>query len=321
MGLPTQVQKQADAVELYDKKLAEAQAKPPEPEDDTQPPAEEPNKPEVIEPAPPARQDEEAALWRQRFQSLQGMYNSQVPTLQQQVKALSDQLAELQAQQRQPEPTKGHTEGLITKTDVEAFGADLIDVSRRVAQEELSKVATMYEDRINRLTSELEAARRDVGSVAQSQAQSQQEQFLTALSSKLPKWRELQETAECQEFLGTHIPGTRTEWNDALVSAAARFDIKAVTEVFEQFFARYPKYAPAKPRQQTQANQAELSRQVTPSRSSGGSQTPTAKRAYTGHEYEQESMRMVRLAQQGKHDEAARLEAELNAALADGRVR
>jgi len=168
----------------------------------------------------------------------------------------------------------------------------------------------------------LQAARQDVGQVVQTQVHSQQEQFFAGLNASIPKWQEIQATTECQEFLASPVPGTRTEWNTVLLDAANSADLPRVLQVFEQFFARHPKYSPkAKATPRPQPNRSELERQVAPSKAGAAPSLAESKRVYTGSEYEVESMKMVRLAQAGRHDEATRLEAELNAALAEGRVR
>lgn len=329
MGLPRQVQRQAEAVEQFDKAVAEAEAKPPaeqpDGQGDTQPPAEEANKPEVAV-TPPAKQPDDAAVWKQRFQTLQGMFNSQVPQLQQQVRDLTAKLEQLSARPAEPEPQPSSE--LVTKTDVDSFGADLVDLVRRGAREEVSRVASTYEAKIAKLESELAEARNRVGAVSQMQEQSASEAFFSGLDQAIPKWREIQETPECQAWLSSHVPGSTTDWNAVLVSAAERFDLNAVKQVFGEFFSKHPQHAPQQPRRQPQPTQrtqqarSELERQVAPARTGGqGASASSEKRVYTGREYEAESMRLIRMAQQGKHDEAARLEAELNSALAEGRVR
>jgi hypothetical protein len=328
MGLPRQVQRQVEAVEQFDKAVAEAENKPPaqttDEQGETQPPAEEAHKPEATAP-PPAKQPDEASVWKQRFQTLQGMFNSQVPNLQQQVRDLTARIEALSTRPAETEPPPSSE--LVTKNDVDSFGADLVDLVRRGAREEVQRVSTQYEGKIAKLESELAEARKSVGAVSQMQEQSASEAFFAGLDSTIPKWREIQETAECQAWLSSPVPGSTTEWNEVLVNAANRFDLNAVKQVFGEFFSKHPQLAPQQPRRQQQPPapskaRSELERQVAPTKAgSQGAPSSSEKRLYTGREYEAESMRLVRMAQQGKHDEAARLEAELNSALAEGRVR
>jgi hypothetical protein len=95
MALPKQVQAQADALEQYERQVADARkANEPKPDD---PPSDPPKDPPANAPAPapapapaepPKPVDDDSSTWRQRYLSLQGQYNSQVPALQQQVQTL-----------------------------------------------------------------------------------------------------------------------------------------------------------------------------------------------------------------------------------------
>lgn len=331
MGLPQQIQKQVAAVEAFDKKVAESEAakvapaEPQEPQEPQAPAEETPKPPEPPKAEEPPKSADEAALWKQRFLSLQGMYNSQVPALQQQLRDLKAELDSLKQQQTPPDQTRQQRKELVTKNDVEAFGEDLIDVIRRGAREEIAAITEHYEQQIATLHTALAEATNTVHSVADTQAKTQSDTFFSALSDKIPNWKKIQETPECQNFLASQIPGTSMTWNDALVGAASRFELEAVLGVFGQFFSTHPQLDPNRPKPPTKPaarNQGELERLVTPQRvQTSGPASAAGKRMYTGPEYEHESMRVVRLSQQGKHEEAARLESELNTALQEGRVR
>lgn len=330
MALPKQVQAQIDAVEEFEKQVAEARAadepkpeSPPEQPTDSPQPEAQPREPEATDPV--KQQDEDPAVWRQRYLSLQGQYNSQVPTLQRQVQQLTDTVSQLteqlQASQQQkaveePEVSKSD---LVTKDDVETFGADLVDLARRIADEQFGKRESKYIRQIEALEEQLAEAKGQVGEVAQSQAQSAAERFFTDLDSTVPGWEQIQAAEESQAWLTSRIPGTSVTWDAALKDAAARRDIGAVKEVFDALFERHPHLDP-KAKQRTNPARQELQRQVAPGKSSATNTTPQSRRSYTGADYQAESLRLLRLMKSGQIEEAGRLEAELNAALAEGRV-
>jgi hypothetical protein len=328
MALPKQVQAQADALEQYERQVADARkANEPKPDD---PPPDSPKDPQGSAPAPapapapaesPKPADDDSNTWRQRYLSLQGQYNSQVPALQQQVQTLTESVSQLTQQLKVKEaPPPAPEADLVTKKDVDAFGEDLVDLARRIAKEEFGKRETKYVERIEALQGQLAEAKGQVGEVVESTAKSANERFFEALDARLPGWDKVQATAECQEWLGARIPGTTVTWDMALKDAAGRRDVKTVLEVFENFFGKHPTLDPnAKAPAPAPAKQ-ELQRQVAPSKSSASTPTANTKRTYTGAEYQTESMRLMRLMQKGAADEAGRLEAELNAALAEGRV-
>lgn len=332
MALPKQVQAQADALEQFERQVAEARAAQPKSDE---PPATPPKDPEGSAPAPapapapaepPKPTDDDSGTWRQRYLSLQGQYNSQVPALQQQVQTLTESVAQLTQQlktKEAPAPAPAPEADLVTKKDVDAFGEDLVDLARRIAKEEFGKRETKYIERIEALQGQLSEAKGQVGEVVESTAKTANERFFETLDARLPGWGEVQATAECQEWLGSRIPGTTVTWDMALKDAASRRDVKTVLEVFDAFFAKHPALNPkaAAPAPAPAPAKQELQRQVAPSRSTASAPSvQQGQRTYTGAEYQAESNRLMRLMQQGKVDEANRLEAELNAALAERRV-
>lgn len=330
MALPKQVQAQADALEQFEQQVAAARAAN-EPKQDE--PPDPPKDPEGSAPAPapapapteaPKPTDDDSSTWRQRYLSLQGQYNSQVPALQQQVQTLTESVAQLTQQlktKEAPAPASEPEAELVTKKDVDAFGEDLVDLARRIAKEEFGKRESKYLKQIEALQGQLAEAKGQVGEVVESTAKSANERFFEALDARIPGWDTVQGTAECQEWLGTRIPGTTATWDMALKDAATRRDVKTVLEVFEVFFEKHPALNPNKPPAPApSAAKQELQRQVAPSKSSASTPTANTKRTYTGAEYQTESMRLLRLMQKGQAEEAGRLEAELNAALAEGRV-
>lgn len=331
MALPKQVQAQADALEQYERQVAEARsAQQPKP---AEAPNNPPKDPEASAPAPapapapaeaPKPSDDDSSTWRQRYLSLQGQYNSQVPALQQQVHTLTDSVAQLTQQLKAKEAPAPATEPdaeLVTRKDVDAFGEDLVDLARRIAKEEFGKRESKYIKQIEALQGQLAEAKGQVGEVVETTAKSANERFFETLDARLPGWDKVQATAECQEWLGTRIPGTAVTWDAALKEAARARDVKAVLEVFEAFFEKHPTLNPKAPAPAPAPTKQELQRQVAPSKSAAAAPSvSSSKRVYTGAEYQAESNRLMRLMQQGKAAEVAQLEGELNAALAEGRV-
>ena len=328
MALPKQVQRQADELAAYEQQVLDArEANEPKPDETTNTEAKSEsveNAQQSVDNAPKPTGDDDASLWRQRYQSLQGQFNSQVPALQQQVRQLTDTVGslteKLEKQVVQP-PNVDEQIELVTKTDVDAFGEDLVDLARRIAKEEFGKRESKYLQQIDALEGKLTEATGQVGEVQQTQAAATTERFFENLNQQLPTWEKIQSTTECQDWLGTRIPGVNLTWNQALLDAANSRNVSAVMEVFNAFFERYPAYDPKTQGQTQTSARQELNRQVAPSKSSASSPQSTQKRVYTAREYEQESMKIMRLMQQGKKEDVRRLEAELDAAAAEGRIR
>lgn len=330
MALPKQVQAQASVADEYDKQVAAAQlAAEPKQEEPTQSePEQEPEKqsqePVSVDPQKPTEDDPNSLTWRQRFQSLQGQFNSQMPALQQQVAQLTEFADQLQAKLKeqktasQPEPEQSQ---LVTTKDVEAFGEDLVDLARRIAKEEFGRRESKYIKQIEALEGQLTKAEDQVGEVVQSQAKTAQDRFFENLSTTVPSWEQVQATDDCQTWLATRIPGSQSTWNDALLNAANRRDVQSVKEVFDTFFEKYPSHNPSAKKQQQSSARQELNRQVAPGKSTASNPSSQTGRVYTSADYIAESNRIVRLSQQGKHDQAMQLQSELDAAQTEGRIR
>jgi hypothetical protein len=140
-------------------------------------------------------------------------------------------------------------------------------------------------------------------------------------NTAIPTWEAIQATDDCQTWLATRIPGSQATWNDALLNAAGRQDVSAVKEVFDTFFERYPAHNPSAKKQQQSNARQELNRQVAPGKSTASNPSSQNGRIYTSADYIAESNRIVRLSQQGKHDQAMQLQTELDAAQTEGRIR
>lgn len=326
MALPKQVQAQADALAEFEKQVAAGNTPADDPKPTEDPPADpapEPT-PQPQEPAPaePPKPAEDADKWKQRYLSLQGQFNSQVPALQDQVRQLTETVTQLTAklEQQTTKPVEPQEPSeLVTNKDVEAFGEDLVDLARRIAKEEFGKRESKYIKQIEALEGQLAAAKGDVDNVAQNQAQTAMDRFFEGLTKAIPTWQEVQATEECQTWLTTRVPGTRATWDQALKQAAADRDVAAVVEVFDVFFEKHPNLNPKAKQQKADSAKQELSRQVAPGKSTATAQ-PQGKRTYSQQDYWNESQRQLTAMKQGRMEEAQRIEAELDAALREGRV-
>lgn len=327
MGLPKQVQAQVEQAAQIEQQLAAeraAQQPPPEgaeappdtppvavetPPEPTAPPVTtaQPTSPPVVEQKPVD------GLWEQKYRTLQGMFSRETQQLREQLLTVNQQLATVMKERQEREAPKPSP--LVTEKDVEAFGGDLIDMARRVAREEFGTREQAYVDKIAQLEAQVQ---KQFGDVQQSQQASSREIFFSKLTQAVPTWRELEQTDAAQQWLASRVPGASFTWNDVLVNAAQRFDSDAAIEVFNTFSATQPRAAEPQPASRARS---ELSRQVTPQKSNAAPPVSAAKRNYNSADYEAESMRIIRLSKQGKFDEAAAIEQELNAALQEGRVR
>lgn len=122
---------------------------------------------------------EDAAKWEQRYRSLDGMIQAR----DRQIEQLHQLLAGMQQVKAAPEPTPAKAPtALVSERDVETFGADVVDLNRRVAKEELSGYVVALEEKLAALQARLDG-------VQQTTALSVQDRFEAKLTSLAPKWR------------------------------------------------------------------------------------------------------------------------------------
>lgn len=149
------------------------------------------------EPAVPAADDglarirEDAAKWEQRYRSLDGMIQARDRQIDQLHQLLAGMQANPATRQDTEQPQAKH---LVKKEDEEAFGADLIDLARRISKEESGAY-------IEALEGKLAALEERLSGVAQTTAVSVHERFETRLTEAAPSWKKHDDNPAFIEWL------------------------------------------------------------------------------------------------------------------------
>lgn len=324
MALPKQVQAQLAEVEELEKTLT---AQPSKKKKDKAPEvseevdteaevtveAEEATKPEEAKPADTSPTDVEDDF-KQKYNTLRGKYDAEVPRLHQQLRELTTRLDELQKEKdaKPAEPTKAKEKvSYVTDEDRAEFGEELIDVQRRVAKE----VAQDYEERfeqqeaiIRELQNQLKKTGNEVGEM----------NFAQRLNKLVPDFQEIDADPRWVAWLNEVDPIIRDQRRVLAQKAFNEGDAEAVAHYVSLF-----KQTIATPEEPERAQrQAELEKQVTPNRSANTSKAPsTGAKLYTERDVQAAWQKVRTLNQRGDHAGAEKLEAELTAAYLEGRVR
>lgn len=307
MGLQRAQEQEARANELLEqqrKQLAEVAAQtqnaPATPAASATPPA-----PTGTPPTPP-KQDEET--YEARYKVLHGKYQAEVPRLHEQNRQLSDRLEDVarqlsEATKRLAEVEAGKVRGtLVKEEEVEQFGEPLIDVMRRAAREELDAVLKAKDAEISEL-------REAVSGIKHETARSRTVSFEDALTNLVPNWSVVNDDPKFHAWLLEIDPATNLDRQHALDIHANAKDAAKVAAVFKAFLKQTD----------TRAATAESGVEQLLTPNSGSAATPPGMvMAYTRQEIKQAfaDIRAGRLPPK----EAAALEAEINAALREGRV-
>ena len=322
MDLPKAIQAQLDEAAEIEKQLTQPETQGTE-QTDTEPVADtapEPA-PEVVpqsEPASEPKQENAEEIWKRRFETLAGKYEAETPRLHQQIRDLQTQL-ESQAKalievQSRPQPTPEPVKPLVTSDDEESFGADLVNLMRRVATEATNSVA----DRMARLeaaASQINTLQQKVSEVSTSQAQTAEERFYAKITEAVPDWQEVDKDDRWLAWLAEYDPVVGAPRQNALNAAGEALDAGRVAALFNQW-----KALNVVPQQQAAAQtQAELQRQVAPSKSKATTAKPATEKFWSADEYERAFDPRLRATMSG--GEIEKLQAEADRAAAEGRVR
>jgi hypothetical protein len=294
MALPEQIRKQTEAVQELYKQLntddnTGAGATPPAdgtvpPVDNAgaTPPADENSVPNNAAPPPANEQKpggdnvpEETVL--QKYKTLQGMYNAEVPRLHQQNREMSQRvqqmeqlLASLSAQQQQAATTpQSHAaEKLVTEKDVEEYGESL-DVMRKVSREELIPVAQRLAQ-IEAMLSQMQThVVPQVQNLAQRQQMSAEQQFWADLAAAVPNFRDINGNEAFQSWLLEADPLTGITRQTYLDDAQRNLDARRVVNFFRTWLEITGQAAVAQSTGNATAAASELEKQVVPGRSRG----------------------------------------------------
>lgn len=320
MALPKQVQDQLKALEEIEKQLTTKPAEPPAdvPQD---PPADptpaEPTEPKPADPDPKPAEPKPAPTepvadekWEQKYKTLKGMYDAEVPRLHAELRELKAQMDQLRRSAEKPaEPTKpAQPTKLVTDEDVAAFGSDLIEVQRKVARE----VASEFRTEIDELKAENQRLREQMTATDSKVGETT---FEARLHRMIPDFAEVNVDPKWVEWLNEFDPIIRGPRKLLAQDAFNRGDAEAVADYVKLFKQSIAPVEPVKDKAD------ELQRQVQPSRTSTSSATvPQKGKTYSSSQIQNMFQKAALLGAQGKHDEAKQLEAEIDAAYMEGRV-
>lgn len=323
MALPRQVAQRIKEVEDIERQLSGETQQPepsveeaevveqPEPEAEL---AQEPETPEVA-PEPevekPEKPEEDAAVWRQKYKTLQGMYDKEVPQLHSQVKDLKAELNKIsEAMKAKQEEEVKAPQSLVTDEDVQNFGEDLISVQRKVAQE----VAAQYDAKLEAYEAKIAKLEESLGTTQSSVAESS---FESRLHRLVPNFSEVNADPKWIAWLDEVDPVLRAPRRSVAEQAYQSGDAEGVAyyvDMFNKTIAPEPEPEVVKPNK-------ELESQIQPSRKAA-SNAPTSQKGknYTTAQITQMFNKAARLSSTGKVDEANKLEAEIDSAYMQGRV-
>ncbi len=318
MALPKQVAQQLKEIEEIEKQLQAPAAEPPvDPEESGQTTDESVDevvaeKPKLVEVTPTQPEAEKVSeeTWEHKYHRLQGKYDAEVPRLHAQVKELAGYVEQLRnkAEQAPVAPTPTKAERLVTDADIDEYGEAMVDLQRRVAREEIRADLEAIKAENERLKQMLLQTGSQMGEVS----------FEQRLHRLVPDFDQINNDPQWVAWLDTVDPILRAPRRAIAQDAFSKGDAEAVAHYVDIFRGET-----GEPQNQPErsAKRAELERQVQPTRTSAA-KTPSSKvgKTYSRSDVEKMFTKVALLGSQQKHEEAKKLEAEIDAAFKEGRV-
>jgi hypothetical protein len=318
MALPKAIQRQVDQAAAAEQNLQLVQAEPGPTvvENVAQllqaPPAESANPLTAPAPATPPAPSED---WQQKYRSLQGIFAQKTGELQAQVKSYESQLSALQ---KQVADLAAHKEAKPARPtadpkDVESFGADMIDMVQRYAEQVFQRLASQFGQKVTEFEGRLAGLEQKVSGVSEKTDNTLEQQFYATLGGLVPDWEQINTDPRWLQWLGTVDPIYGAPRQAALDAAHQRLDAQRVASVFKAFKASLPA-----------GRQDALAQQVAPSGAAGSVPAPAAqqqKSVLSAKSVEKFYRDLAQGKYAGREAEAAKLEAEIDLAAAEGRIR
>lgn len=329
MALPKQVQEQADQadalqLELYgDKQTTEssvttASVVTPDAQQQADP-APTPAPAPATEPASKPDAPEDTTDWKQKYKTIQGMYDAEVPHLQGKVKNLTDTVSELtekvseltsKLRERDTTAAVESRRNLVTDDDRREFGDEMIDFARKVAREETAE-----------LVAQLEASSAEIAELKQRLSETG-EQVVTAsfehrLAQLVPDFAQVNVDRKWIEWLNEVDPMLRGPRMTAAQAAYAQGDAEGVAH-----FVRLFKESQQPAESPIHAPSTELESQIQPATAAAEAPSASPKgQQYTDADIRRMFKRVMELNVAGNTEAAKKLEMEIDSAYREGRVR
>lgn len=290
----------------------------------SQPPAANDAQPQTVAtPAQPAAApqapDKTEAYWEQRFKTVIGMQQVEMPKLHSTIKTLESTVTSLKSELDQVKATKQQsqqTQPSVDPKDVEAFGSEMIEMVRRYAEQTFTMLSGQFEGKFAAVDGRVARLEEVVTGVNTRAVVSQEAQFYTTLTQLVSDWEEINQEDRWKAWLAEVDPVYGVPRQAALDAAFdrdnGRFDASRAANVFKAYRQTFPK----------KSSEA-LASQVAPSGAAGTAPSMQAapKPIFTEKAIQDFYNDVARGKYAGRETEQQRLEGEINLAAAEGRIK
>ncbi len=267
--------------------------------------------------------------WEERFKGMKLKYDTTVPELRTQVSELSGkleiannqvetlrgQIADLQEKITAEPPAAEQAKIEITEEEREEYGEGLINLIQKVSGQQNTPLEVDLAKQVLDLSSRLDALTQKTEQVTEDRVVDKRGDFFKELTGKCKNWRSINKDPKFLSWLAEEMPGTGQERQYYLDKHFKAFDALRTADLFNDFLAANGT---------SRSSETDLEEQVQVNTAGGGSvdsgHQPQGK-IYTRAEIKQ----FYKDKREGKYrynkDDAVRIERDILAATADGRIR
>lgn len=290
-----------------------------------------------IEPAPPPPpqpstpsnpqpgENVDEATWKNRYEAMQGRFreaSAQLIQSNNRMEALENMLAAVQSAPRAPEPAPRGS--LLTQKDMDDMGPEMVDFVKRAAQEVAGSQIADLQSQVQQLQAKLNGTT----TVLEGDARARMHNLL---DDKLPNWNDVNHDPEFHAWLALRDTMSGVTRKKLLTDAYAGNEGPRVLSIFQSFISETAALRPAAPtldlppapgpqaQQPTRPTLAELAAPGR-ARTSAAPSAPDAKQLIRTSDINAFYAAVRKGAYAGREAEKAAHEAELNAAMREGRV-
>jgi hypothetical protein len=274
---------------------------------------------------PPPTQPPVQSDWEQRYNTLQGKYNAEIPELRGQLRAMQDMVNNLQTRGNQPEQPRAREQTFqpmptrsVPEEDVESFGQDLVVASRRWSRIEVEPDIAELRQRM----SQLEGATQQTANMTTAQ------RCETNMDRMMPDWRAVNVDRGFIDWLQLIDPFSGRTRQSLINEAYGAGDAPRTVAFFQAYANEHTTVSQTPGIQQVQTGNSTdrlpLADLAVPGRGQAAAPpTPGAptRRTWTGADIAAFYRQKQRGMYLGREQEAAAIEADFTAAGREGRVR
>jgi len=248
-------------------------------------------------PSDPQKEDD---VWEQRYKSLRGKYDAEVPRMAASNKELTSRLQSIERELEKVKTFKAVTKDpLIKPEEIQEYGEPLVDLIRRAAREEVSSK-----------DAEIESLKSSLERFEASSTKNAEIDFYERLRTAVPDWEELNRDKDFLQWLSEYDELSGNQRQDSLDEAVRNNDALRASRFFNKWKDMSTKQAATVSRN--------LESQVVPS-SSRVSSAPAGKKIWSRSEIQDFYMKARRGSITDK--DMVAIEADIHAAQLENRIR